>query len=186
MRMENHRTGLRGSSIACKVGPRFISSVRLQLKGIALGTQAAADLPLVSSRLDRRERIIAAAASGALLCCSLTSCTKTQVTLSVAAIAAVVVGTTVGVTLAVQHSHHTLEGCISSGANGPELRLNNSKTYTLKGELADIKVGDRLKIHGTRVKKVKDSTAGDQVFVVEKVKKNYGPCPVSAATATAH
>ena len=107
-------------------------------------------------------------------------------TLSVAAIAAVVVGTTLGVTLAVQHSHHTLQGCIFSGANGPELRLGDSKAYTLKGELADIKVGDKLRIHGSRVKKVKGGLAGDQVFVVEKVNKDYGPCPASAATPPAH
>lgn len=148
--------------------------------------QAAADLPPLSTRATRRQRIIAGYASAALLCCNLTACTKTQVSLSVAAIAAVVVGTTVGVTLAVQHSHHTLQGCITSGGNGPELRLNDGKTYTLKGELADIKVGDRLKIHGSRVKKVKDASTGDQVFVVERVNKDYGPCPASAATALAH
>lgn len=155
------------------------------MEGIAMKAQAAADLPLTPSRATRRQRILAVTASVAL-CCSTTSCTKTQVTLSVAAIAAVVVGTTVAVTLAVQHSNHTLQGCISSGANGPELRLDDAKTYTLKGELGDIKVGDKLKVHGSKVKKVKGDSAGAQVFVVEKVNKNYGPCPTSAATAPAH
>jgi len=117
------------------------------------------------------------------MCSGATSCTKTQVGLSVAAIAAVVVGTTVGITLAVQHSHHTLQGCIFSGANGLELRLSDNKVYALKGELADVKVGDRLKIHGSKVKKVKGDSAGGQVFVVEKVNKDYGLCPASLATS---
>lgn len=119
------------------------------------------------------------------MCAGMTSCTKTQVSLSVAAMAAVVVGTTVGITLAVQHSHHTLQGCISSGANGLELRMSDGKVYTLKGEVADVKAGDRLKIHGSKVKMVKGDSAGGQVFVVEKVNKDYGPCPASLATSPA-
>jgi hypothetical protein len=110
------------------------------------------------------------------VCSGVTSCTKTQVGLSVTAIAAVLVGTTVGVTLAVQHSHHTLQGCIVSNANELELRISDGKLYALKGELADVKVGDRLKLHGSRVKKVKGDSTGGNVFVVEKINKDYGPC----------
>lgn len=142
-------------------------------------------LPMFSSRVTRRQRIIAVAASAALMCSGVTSCTKTQVGLSVAAIAATVVGVTVGVTLAVQHSHHTLQGCIFSDANGLELRLSDAKVYALKGELADVKVGDRLKVHGSRVKKVKGDAAAGQVFVVEKVNRDYGPCTANLGNAPA-
>ena len=114
----------------------------------------------------------------------LTSCSNTQIGLSIGAIAAVVVGTTVGVTLAVQHSHHTVQGCIYSGTNGLEVRMDDAKIYSLTGQLADIKVGDRLKIHGSRVKKVKGNTAVGQVFVVEKVTKDYGPCAASLPAPT--
>jgi hypothetical protein len=145
-----------------------------------MNAQPAADLPTVVSRALRRKRSIAAVAMLALLSSGVTSCTKTQVGLSTAAIAAVLVATTVGVTLAVKHSHHTLQGCIFSGANGLELRIGDGKLYTLKGDLADVNVGDKLKLHGSRVKKVKDDSAGGQVFVVEKINKNYGPCPVLA------
>jgi hypothetical protein len=133
-------------------------------------------LPKVSKRVSRRQRIVALAASAVLLCPGITSCTRTQVGLSVAAMATVLVGVTVGITLAVQHSHHTLQGCIVSGPNGLELRLNDAKVYTLEGELADVKVGDKLKIHGSKLKKVKGASAEGQVFVVEKVNKDYGSC----------
>lgn len=133
----------------------------------------------------RRQRIIAVAAVAALACSGATSCSTSQVVLSSAAIAAVIVGTTVGVTLAVQHSHHTLQGCIFSGDSGLKLRLSDARVYTLKGEIADVKVGDKLKVHGSRVKKGKGGSAGDQVFVVEKVNKDYGPCPANLATSPA-
>lgn len=147
--------------------------------------QPASDLRPASSRVTRRERIIAVAASAALVCSGVTSCTNTQIALSTAALAAVVVGTTVGVTLAVQRSHHTLQGCIFSGTNGLELHLSDAKVYTLKGEIADVKVGDRLKVHGSKVKKVKGDSATGQVFVVEKVKQDYGPCPANFAASPA-
>ena len=144
----------------------------------------AAGLPALFARFFRCLRITAVATLITLVCSGVTSCTKTQVSLSVAAMAAVVVGTTVGVTLAVQHSHHTLQGCISSGVDGTELRLGDNKIYTLTGELADVKVGNRLKIHGSRVKGVKGKVAGGQVFVVEKVNKDYGPCPARLVTSS--
>jgi len=143
----------------------------------AMDAQPAADLPTVGLPALRRKRNIAAAVTLALVCSGVTSCSKTQVGLSVTAIAAVLVGTAVGVTLAVQHSHHTLQGCIASGLNGLELRMSDGKLYALKGELADVKVGDKLKLHGSRVKKVKGDSTGGQVFVVEKINKDYGPCP---------
>jgi hypothetical protein len=63
--------------------------------------------PEATPRASRRHRITAVTVFVALICSGATSCTKTQVALSTAAIAAVVVGTTVGVTYAVKHHNHT-------------------------------------------------------------------------------
>jgi hypothetical protein len=115
----------------------------------------------------------------ALVCSGATSCTKTQEGLSIAASAAIVAGVTVGITLAVQNHNHTLQGCAFTGPSGLELRTSDAKVYALEGSAATIKVGDRLKLHGSRLKKTKDST-GNQVFVVEKLNRDYGPCPSGA------
>jgi hypothetical protein len=132
----------------------------------------------VSPRTSRR--ITAIAVLVVLVCSGVTSCTRTQIALSAAAMAAVVVATTLGVTYAVENHRHTLQGCVFSGPSGLGLRTSDSKIYALEGEAAKIKVGDRVKFHGSKLKKTKDST-GDQVFVVEKLSKDYGPCPVNAA-----
>jgi hypothetical protein len=145
-----------------------------------MNAKSAADLPPVVSGTLRRKRKIAAVATLAVLSSCLTSCTKTQIGLSTAAIAAALVATTVGVTLAVQHSRHTLQGCIVSGANGLELRISDGRLYTVRGDLADVNVGDKLKLHGSRAKKIKGDSNGAQVFVVEKINRDYGPCPVLA------
>ena len=147
---------------------------------------AALDLSVASessSRANRRQRITAVAVFVALVCSGATSCTRTQVALSSAAIAAVVVGTTVGVTYAVKHHHHTLQGCVFSDASGLKLRTSDAKVYTLKGDAASIKVGDSVKFHGSKVKKAKRDATGDQVFVVQKLSKDYGPCPANVATS---
>jgi hypothetical protein len=124
------------------------------------------------------------AASAVLVCSGATSCSTTQIALSVTAIAAVGAGTAVGITLAVQNSNHTLQGCLFSGPSGLELRTSDSKIFALEGDAATIKVGDRVKLHGSKLKKTKDS-AGDQVFVVEKLKKDYGPCRADALAPAA-
>ena len=121
--------------------------------------------------------------SVALVCSGATSCSRTQIVLSSAAIAAVVAGTAVGVTYAVKHHNHTLQGCVSSDANGLKLRTSDAKIYTLKGETASIKVGDNVKFHGSKMKKAKGDSAGDQVFEVQKISKDYGPCSVNAASS---
>jgi hypothetical protein len=136
------------------------------------------------SRVSGPQRIVAVAVIIALACFGTTSCSKTQVGLSIAATAAVVVGATVGITLAVQNHNHTLQGCAFTGPSGLELRTNDAKIYTIEGSAATLKVGDRLKLHGSKLKKTKGST-GNQVFVVEKLKKDYGPCPADAAAPPA-
>jgi hypothetical protein len=146
-------------------------------------TQSSAGLPAFSPRVSRR-RVFVAGALVALVCCSATSCSTKEIALSSAGIAAAVVGTTVGVTLAVQHSRHTLEGCILTGGDGLELRLSNAKVYALKGVLADVKVGERLKVHGSKVKRVNGDTAASQTFLVEKVNKDFGPCSAGAVDSS--
>jgi len=139
--------------------------------------------PEASSRASRRHRTTAVAVFVALVCSGATSCTRTQVALSSAAIAAVVAGTTVGVTYAVKHHNHTLQGCVFSDASGLKLRTSDAKAYTLKGDAASIKVGDSVKFHGSKVRKAKGDSAGDQVFMVQKLSKDYGPCPANVATS---
>jgi Protein of unknown function (DUF5818) len=87
---------------------------------------------------------------------------------------AAIVGVVVAV--AVVHSHHLLSGCIASGPNGAELRTSDAKTWSLEGAPADIKPGDRVKVHGERVSHRK-SSSGAQVFKVDKLIKDYGSCP---------
>ena len=89
-----------------------------------------------------------------------------------------VIAVAIIVPLEISHSHHALNGCVVTGPNGLELRTSDSKTYALEGDAASIKVGDRVKLHGSKAKRTKDST-GDQVFRVEKLNRDYGPCPVS-------
>lgn len=85
-----------------------------------------------------------------------------------------------GVTLAVQHHHHVLEGCAFSGPGGLELRTSDAKVWGLEGYTATVKAGERVKLHGSKLKKTKGAT-GDQVFAVEKLSKDYGPCRAEAA-----
>jgi hypothetical protein len=90
-----------------------------------------------------------------------------------------VVATVVIVAVEVNHSHHTLRGCVAAGPNGLELRTSDAKTYVLEGDAAGIKVGDTVKLHGSKIKKTRNST-GDQVFKVQSMKKDFGPCPATS------
>ena len=137
----------------------------------------------LSTRASRGQRVTAVAVFVGLVCSGASSCTKTQVALSSAGIAAVLVGTTVGVTLAVQHHNHTLQGCVFSDADGLGLRTGDAKVYALKGEVAGIKVGHRVSFHGTKKKNPKGALTGNQAFLVEKLNKDYGPCSGSSSTA---
>jgi hypothetical protein len=134
--------------------------------------------PGAASGTRRRQRIPAAAAIVALICTGATSCTRTQIALSSAAIGVVVVGTAVGVTYAVKHHLHTLEGCVSSDASGLALHSSDTKVYTLRGETVGVKAGERVMLHGSRVKNSKGT------FEVQQLKKDYGPCSVGSAPST--
>lgn len=97
---------------------------------------------------------------------------KGEVVGAIAGVGAVVA---VAVLLEVNHSHHTLKGCVVSNGSGFELRTSDSKHYQLDGDVSKIHVGDKVKIHGSRIKREKNDT-GDQVFKVESLSKAYGPC----------
>jgi hypothetical protein len=84
--------------------------------------------------------------------------------------------------IAVNHSHHTLQGCLFEGPDGLRLQSSDSKIYTIEAGAASVKPGDRVKLHGSRVKKEKGSS-GYQAFKVEKLSKDYGPCHVTLAEA---
>jgi hypothetical protein len=95
---------------------------------------------------------------------------------AIAIVAGVVVGTVILVE--VHHSHHTIKGCVSAGQNGLQVQNDGDmKMYDLTGVTADVKVGDQVRVHGAKEKKTKG--AADQIFVVEKMNKDYGPCKVS-------
>jgi hypothetical protein len=96
---------------------------------------------------------------------------------------AAVIAVAIIVPVEISHSHHTLKGCVFAGPNGIELQTSDNKTYSLEGDAASIKAGDMIKFHGSKVKKTKDTT-GDQVFQVQKLTKDYGPCKVVAQPAS--
>ena len=95
-----------------------------------------------------------------------------------------VIAVAIIVPVEISHSHHNLTGCVVTAANGLELRTSDAKTYSLEGDAASIKAGDKVKIHGSKIKKTKDST-GPGVFRVDQIKRNYGACPVAPTIASA-
>lgn len=145
--------------------------------------------------MQRRLGITAFAALASMLCTgasSPTGCTSPppgNIGPSNAEIAGAIIG--IGAVIAVaiivpveiNRSHHTLTGCVVTNANGLDLQTGDGKTYSLEGDATSIKVGDKVKLHGTKIKKTKDST-GPGVFKVEKLNRNYGPCPVASTTAS--
>lgn len=96
--------------------------------------------------------------------------------------AAVGVGAALAVVAVVliNRGHHSLTGCVFNGANGMKLKTGDAKIYSVEGDTASIKTGDKIKVHGSKVKKAKDD-GGDQTFSVDKVSKDYGPCHVDVA-----
>ena len=99
---------------------------------------------------------------------------------SIAAVA--VVAAAIIIPVEISKSHHTLKGCILSTPAGLELRTTDNKTYALSGSTADLAPGNTVRIHGDRQKHDKN-TPGDQVFVIQKMQKNHGPCQALTAPA---
>lgn len=94
-----------------------------------------------------------------------------------------VIAVAIIVPVEINRSHHILTGCVVTSSNGLDLHTSDGKIYSLEGDAASIKVGDKVKLHGTKIKKAKDST-GPGVFKVEKLNRSYGPCPIAATTAS--
>jgi hypothetical protein len=136
----------------------------------------------------RRSGVISVLAVSSFLLCGAASpsgCPSGQIgpskgEVAGAAVGAVaVVAVTVVVLVEVNKSHHTLKGCVTTGPDGLKLHeLNSQKTYALTGVTANVKVGDVVRVHGSKQKGQKDS-AGAQDFAVEKMSKDLGPCQAS-------
>jgi hypothetical protein len=96
--------------------------------------------------------------------------------------AAVGVGAAIAIVtvVVINRGHHSLTGCVFNGSNGMKLKTGDAKIYSVEGDTANIKAGDKIKVHGSKVKKAKD-VGGDQTFSVDKVSKDYGPCHVDVA-----
>ena len=92
----------------------------------------------------------------------------------------IVVGSAAAITVVtvvlVHNAHPTLKGCVTAGPGGMLMHNEgDQKIYALTGITASVKVGDIVKVKGKKPKKQKDS-AGDQIFTVTQVGKDYGPC----------
>ena len=140
--------------------------------------------PIAPSRARRAFGVAAFGALTVFLCSGATSptnCSGPNVGPSNGELVGAAVGIGAGIAVIVvvvvhESTHHSVTGCVVAGPNGPELQTSDRR-YALDGDAASIKVGDRVKIQGSRVKKTKDQT-GDQVYRVKKINKDYGPCPV--------
>lgn len=135
-----------------------------------------------------RRTIIAKATIASLVCAAMfgccqpndPSCRNVSFGPSGAEVAGVTlaVGAAVATVIAVEvhHAHHTLNGCVSSGPGGMQLHDHSgTKTYTLSGNTANLTAGDRVRLHGTRLKQPRHGRA-DPTFAVERRTKDYGPC----------
>jgi hypothetical protein len=61
---------------------------------------------------------------------------------------------------------------------------NDAKVYLLKGDATNIKTGDSVSLHGSKVKKAKGDSTSNQVFEVQKLNKDRGSCPTNSASPT--
>jgi hypothetical protein len=132
---------------------------------------------------------IALMALASFVCCAAgdpDACQTTRIGPSNGEIAGIAVGVGAAVVVTVvlvNKAHHSMKGCVFAGQNGIEVRTEgDKKAYALSGVTENIKVGDLVQFHGSKVKKVKDSS-GDQTFTVEKISKDFGPCAVTPSPA---
>ncbi len=105
--------------------------------------------------------------------------TKSDVVWIGVGVAAIGAGIGVGIFYAVRHGH-SLTGCAAAGPSGLDLRSQgDQQTYTLVGDVAGIKPGQRIRVSG---KKEKAGAGTGRQFLVEKLSKDYGPCPAAPPT----
>ena len=167
--------------------PRVVTS-QSPARSIAL-----ASLPVLATS---RRKGTAHTVATSMLCAALMgccgpndpSCRNVRLGPSGAEVAGVAIG--VGAVIAtvvaveVHHAHHTLDGCVSSGPGGMQIQTQRAtKTYMLSGQMTNIAAGQRVRLHGTRVKQPKHSTAAP-IFTVESTSKVYGPCKLSQGSST--
>ncbi len=96
-----------------------------------------------------------------------------------------IVGVIVGVIAAVvvvaylvvheSRKQRTITGCVVQGGNGMSLTDEKDKrSYTLSGNTADIKPGDRMSLQG---KKIKPKDAGKPlIWETQTISKDFGAC----------
>jgi hypothetical protein len=82
--------------------------------------------------------------------------------------------------LAIRH-HNSVAGCTVSGPNGLDLQAEDGRDFALLGATTGIKAGERIKVSGSRKKKV-DGLTDRQSFIVSKVAKDYGSCVAAPVT----
>ena len=97
-----------------------------------------------------------------------------------AAAAAIVV---VVIIVAVHYSaKRSITGCVAASGNGMTITdENNKQVYALSGVTGGLKVGDVLKVHGTKHKAGKDAPQ-TRSFLVKSINHDYGPCSAAPAT----
>jgi len=100
---------------------------------------------------------------------------KTTIVVALVIAAAAAIG--VGVYFAVRQGH-TVKGCVASSKDGIELQTGSGQSFALLGATTGIKAGDRIKVTGSREKKVNGVT-DRQSFVVDKLDKDYGACTIA-------
>ena len=105
---------------------------------------------------------------------------KAKSTLVTAALVTTVALIGVGVYVIVQHAH-TVKGCVTDDPNKLMLHTEDGKTYVLLGATTNIEADTRIKVRGSKRKKI-DGVTDQPSFVVEKLNKVYGPCSVSPVT----
>jgi hypothetical protein len=90
-------------------------------------------------------------------------------------VAIVAVGVAIGVTAVLVVRHHpTLTGCVAAAPDG--VTLNNESdqaVFTLTGNTSALRAGERVRVIGHKEKK---GPAGERVFSVDEVRKDYGAC----------
>jgi len=89
------------------------------------------------------------------------------------AVGAIGAGIGFGIYYAVHHNS-SVTGCAVSGSSGLEMQVQgDQRSYSLIGDVADIKPGHRVHLSG---KKEKEKSGAPRQFLVEKVGKDYGQC----------
>jgi hypothetical protein len=96
-------------------------------------------------------------------------------------VAAVAIGAAIGIGIYfLVRRPPSIAGCVALGPDGLGLKNeSDQQTFSLIGDTAGIKAGNRVKVSGK--KKKKDST-GKRDFIVDKLSKDYGTCKVASAT----